>query len=80
MDYVYWKYNYIYTTGFTTSLYIKTKKFFQVIKIGTILIIFIEIVQPIFGRSFDVDDIICNILGTIIGYGIFVVIKTNFFK
>ena len=66
--------------GLLLPFILKQKNFFQVIKIGTILIIFIEIVQPIFGRSFDVDDIICNILGTIIGYGIFVVIKTNFFK
>lgn len=55
---------------------LKQKNFFQVIKKGTIIIIFIETIQPIFGRSFDIDDILCNILGTIIGYGIF----TTFFR
>ena len=29
----------------------------------------IEVVQPMIGRSFDVDDIICNFAGMLIGYG-----------
>lgn len=28
----------------------------------------IEIIQPIVGRSFDVDDLICNFIGILIGY------------
>ena len=28
----------------------------------------IEILQPIVGRSFDIDDIIMNFIGSIIGY------------
>lgn len=28
----------------------------------------IELLQPIVGRSFDVDDILCNFLGIVIGY------------
>lgn len=28
----------------------------------------IEIIQPIVGRSFDIDDLICNFIGILIGY------------
>ena len=30
--------------------------------------IIIEIIQPIVGRSFDIDDLICNSIGILIGY------------
>lgn len=33
-----------------------------------IIPIIIEIIQPIVGRSFDTDDLICNFLGILIGY------------
>ena len=45
--------------------------------IGLLIIVFviailitlsIEILQPIVGRSFDIDDIIMNFIGSIIGY------------
>src|SRR5699024_2397006 len=41
-------------------------KFFR---IAIMLPIAIEVVQPMIGRSFDVDDIICNFAGMLIGYG-----------
>ena len=36
----------------------------------------IELVQPIIGRSFDMDDIICNLLGILIGCGIYWIVKS----
>lgn len=32
----------------------------------------VEIIQPIFGRSFDIDDLITNFLGIIIGYFMYI--------
>ncbi len=40
----------------------------KVILISVFLPITIEIIQPLIGRSFDIDDIITNILGILIGY------------
>lgn len=35
---------------------------------AVIVPIIIEIIQPIVGRSFDIDDLICNFIGILIGY------------
>lgn len=37
----------------------------------------VEILQMIFGRSFDVDDLICNFIGIVIGFFIGVTIKRH---
>ena len=36
--------------------------------IAILITLSIEILQPIVGRSFDIDDIIMNFIGSIIGY------------
>ena len=36
--------------------------------IAILITLSIEILQPIVGRSFDIDDIIMNLIGSIIGY------------
>lgn len=43
----------------------------RTLKTAAAVILAIELLQPIIGRSFDVDDLICNFLGVLIGYGIF---------
>lgn len=45
-------------------------KWWQVIIIGFALTCVIEIIQPVFGRTGDIDDIITNTIGTAIGCGI----------
>lgn len=30
----------------------------------------VELIQPIVGRSFDIDDLLCNFIGIVFGYGI----------
>lgn len=35
----------------------------------------IEVVQPVFGRSFDVEDLICNTLGILLGVGIYLLLR-----
>lgn len=37
--------------------------------------IFVEILQPVIGRSFDVDDVLMNFAGIIIGYFVAVITK-----
>lgn len=46
---------------------------------GIIFVVIIEVLQPIFGRAFDINDIVLNTLGIIISASIFVIIK-KFFK
>ena len=61
--------------GFFVSYYLKVDK----IKLPIIMILItslsIEIVQMSIGRVFDVDDILLNVLGGIIGYYIFIFLK-----
>lgn len=45
-------------------------------KIAVIVPIIVEVIQPIVGRSFDVDDLILNFAGIVIGYFLAVGIKT----
>lgn len=49
--------------------------FKETIITGIIFIVLIEILQPIFGRSFDINDIILNSFGIIISISIFMGIK-----
>ncbi len=35
----------------------------------------IELLQPLIGRSFDIDDLILNTLGTLCGYGIYLLLR-----
>ena len=43
--------------------------------ISILITLSIEILQPIIGRSFDIDDIIMNFIGIIIGYLIVVIFR-----
>lgn len=45
---------------------------------GFIMVICIELIQPVFGRSFDLNDVILNTLGIIIGSVISLLIKKYF--
>lgn len=48
----------------------------SILKIAVIIPIAVEIIQPIVGRSFDVDDLILNFIGIVVGYFIAVGIKS----
>lgn len=48
----------------------------SILKISVAIPILVEVVQPIVGRSFDVDDLILNFVGIMAGYFIAVGIKT----
>ena len=62
--------------GFFVSHYIQAKKTHQITIIAFITSLTAELIQYKIGRAFDVDDIILNIVGAIIGFLFFIGVKT----
>lgn len=58
--------------GLIVSMYIKPKTCFAPFAISLVVSSTVEFVQLNIGRSFDVDDIILNVLGAVIGYLLYV--------
>lgn len=58
--------------GFIIASYIKPKNMWSNVIIAIIISATIEFVQLRIGRSFDIDDIILNTLGCIIGYLLYI--------
>lgn len=54
--------------GFFVYLISGRLHFKNVVLISVLIPLFIEIFQPIIGRSFDIDDFILNLAGILIGY------------
>ena len=54
------------------STYIKPKRILSILIVSVISSATVEFVQLCIGRSFDVDDIILNSLGVIIGFLIYI--------
>lgn len=52
----------------------------SVLKISVIVPVVVEIIQPVVGRSFDVDDLILNFIGILIGYYVAIGIKALTYK
>ncbi len=46
-------------------------------KVAVIVPIAVEVIQPVIGRSFDVDDLILNFAGIIVGYFVALAIRKN---
>ena len=53
----------------------KDIKWKNVVLKGVILVLIIEIIEPVFGRAFDVNDIFLNTLGVLVSSTIYVVGK-----
>ena len=47
----------------------------KVIIVGIVLVFVIEVFQPVFGRAFDLNDVILNSLGIVISTVIFTIVK-----
>lgn len=62
--------------GLFISSYLKSKKVFSVFFITAITSTFVELVQLRVGRSFDIDDIILNVAGSIIGFLLYIGLKS----
>lgn len=61
--------------GIFASLYTKIDKLFHAIGLVLFASIIVEVTQAMIGRIFDIDDIILNIIGGILGYGIYILIS-----
>jgi len=60
--------------GLFASLYTKIEKVFSAFGLVFFASVTVEITQLMIGRVFDIDDIILNVIGGLIGYGIYKVI------
>jgi len=60
--------------GFFVSFYLRSSKGYSTIILTVIASIAIELVQMSIGRVFDVDDILLNIIGGLLGYFIYSVL------
>lgn len=60
--------------GFFASFYLKLKKVSSIFCLTLIASVSIETMQLAIGRVFDVDDIILNLLGGMIGFGIYYIL------
>lgn len=58
--------------GYFISYYCKINKFYYNLFVVSVTSVAIEIIQSVIGRSFDIDDIILNILGGYLGYVLYV--------
>ena len=59
-------------------LFVKKITIKKIFLYAILIPLIIELIQPIIGRSFDIDDLILNFLGIIIGYFItFILYKTK---
>ena len=57
-------------------IYPKLNSFWKVLAVGALISLCIEIIQlPFSVRASDVDDLILNVLGVAIGYGIYAAVK-----
>ena len=66
--------------GFFASYYLKNRKVSTVIILSLIISFTIEFVQLYIGRVFDIDDVILNIIGAIIGYIIYISLNKISYK
>ena len=57
--------------GFFITAYINERKIFPTVLLTFISSLSIELVQLLIGRVFDIDDIILNVIGSIIGFLIY---------
>lgn len=54
--------------GFFVSDFVKAKKTHQILIISTLISLTAELIQFKIGRAFDIDDIILNVIGAILGF------------
>ena len=62
--------------GIFASMYTKIDKPFHAICLVLFASVIVEVTQAMIGRVFDIDDIILNVTGGLIGYGIYSLVST----
>ena len=66
--------------GFFVSYIVSSKKPYYIIVITLITSIVIEFTQLLIGRTFDVDDVLLNLIGGFLGYLVYLVLQTIYDK
>ena len=66
--------------GFFTSYYLKLERKSFIFAITLIISVVIELIQLKIGRAFDIDDILLNIIGSMIGYFMYRIVDKLFGK
>ncbi len=61
--------------GYFVSGYVKASKVSHILVISFITSFVVEIVQYYIGRSFDIDDILLNVVGSIIGFLLYIALN-----
>ena len=61
--------------GYFVSSYLNAKKTHQIFIISTLISLTAELIQFKIGRAFDVDDIILNVIGSLIGFLVYLGLK-----
>ncbi|MGN1371438.1 MAG: VanZ family protein [Candidatus Coprovivens sp.] len=61
--------------GYFVSDYLKAKKTSQILVVSTLISLTAELIQYKIGRAFDIDDIILNVLGAILGFMCYISIR-----
>lgn len=61
--------------GYFVTRYTETKSVFQIFIVSLITSFTVEFLQVRLGRSFDVDDIILNVVGGILGYFVYIALN-----
>lgn len=60
--------------GFFTSYFLKEKKIWPILALTVVTSLTIETTQLMIGRVFDIDDIILNIIGGVLGHYLYILI------
>lgn len=58
--------------GYFVSMYIRASKFSHILVVSLISSLTVEIVQYQIGRSFDIDDILLNVVGAVLGFLLYI--------
>ena len=66
--------------GFFTSYYLKLERKSFIFFLSIIVSVVIELIQLKIGRAFDIDDILLNIIGSMVGYYLYRIIDKIFGK
>lgn len=61
--------------GYFVSDYLKAKQTHQILLVSIIISLTAELIQFKIGRAFDVDDIILNVIGAILGFMVYISIR-----
>jgi len=65
---------------FAPILWSRLQSFQKILILGLGVTCFIEFVQLFIGRSTDIDDVLLNTIGVVIGYGTYILLKVPYHK